>query len=896
MTNRALGELLVRRGLLTTGQVEALLLRTHEGSLKAALVQAGHLRPDQLQQILGESAYDPDATGLSQAPPTHVADETFAGQIPGRPLRATYDSEATALGDEGASPQGREPYDPDSTSFSKPPEKPTAPLKPLPSGYDPDATTLSQATAYPEPQQTAPYDADATALSRDADALRPALGPAPAATRVGPGERFGPFLIESTLGEGGMGAVYRARDVVTGRPIALKVIKNVQFSGEQRERFLREGQLTAALTHPNVVRVHGAGEVGGVPYLAYELIEGVGLKEAMKGISREGQLDLIAQVADGLGFAHARGITHRDVKPDNALVDREGRVHVADFGLAFADEGDRLTKTGTAMGTPAYMAPEQVDGLRELQGPPTDVWALGVLLYEALTGKRPFRGASLANQYGAILFADPLLPRELDATISPELEAVTLKALAKAPAERYPDANAFAADLRLALGGGAVSAESQSLLLTKLRRWRHRLALGIALACLGAVGLWFATSPGDETPPRLEVTTPLSAGEVTGESLVIRGHVLDASWVEIWSEGTERLRVEGGQEFQLEIPLAFGPNAFAIHCADAAGNVGETLRGSATSLAGLPDWLIELESAKRPALPLPEGLEALPQTGEYRWQRDGSILVYVPPGAYPLGGLQGRSSFSETRNLKSQDFPSARVLTLSRGFFVGKFEVNWSQYEAFLEWHETKDPRGIARRKGRGAYKRYAFSPTIKDGRPGAKPFVPPDDHPAVVLSWAEALAYCERVGLRLLTDGEWEVAARGPTGLRYPWGDLDPSRETTNRRGHKSKDGVPFTHSPGRFRDVSAFGCVDMGSNVSEWVSDRFAPLPDVLPSDYSGPDAPSPNALRCIRGGAWTHTDPFRFLTSVRTGIAPTKRLNRIGFRVALSAGPPSTAPPPR
>src|SRR5688572_26516276 len=184
-----------------------------------------------------------------------------------------------------------------------------------------------------------------------------------------------------------MGLVLRARDRVSGREVALKV-SLCAGDGERSERFAREGQLTAALDHPGIVRVHDSGVADGRPFLVYELVEAARtLEQAWEGLDRDGRVRLVLEVARAVGHAHGRGVIHRDLKPENILVDRDGRARVTDFGLAAALDLDRLTHTGVLLGTPLYMAPEQVAGLADaLRSPRVDVWALGVLLYLALTG------------------------------------------------------------------------------------------------------------------------------------------------------------------------------------------------------------------------------------------------------------------------------------------------------------------------------------------------------------------------------------------------------------------------------------------------------------------------------------------------------------------------------
>jgi len=267
---------------------------------------------------------------------------------------------------------------------------------------------------------------------------------------LAPGQRFGPFVVEGDLGAGSTSRVYRAR-TPEGDRVALKVLR-AGVDPALRERFAREGRLAAAIRHPGIVALHSGGEVAGVPFLAYELVEGARpLQAALAAAGLAGRCRLLVAAAAAVAHAHAAGIVHRDLKPQNLLVDAAGRVRVADFGLGFDREGPRLTQSGEALGTPLYMAPEQAEGRHPL-GPAVDVWALGVLLYEALSGRLPFRSEGWLELRAELRSASPTPLGRLNPDVPPGLEAVGLTALAREPARRYPDAGAFGRALEAALG------------------------------------------------------------------------------------------------------------------------------------------------------------------------------------------------------------------------------------------------------------------------------------------------------------------------------------------------------------------------------------------------------------------------------------------------------------
>lgn len=270
------------------------------------------------------------------------------------------------------------------------------------------------------------------------------------------GDRYGPFTILEELGQGGMGAVYRAQDPA-GRVVALKLLGK-SSTAKDRARFEREGQLTASLRHPGIIRVFAAGEEGDSRYLAYELVEGRDLEASFEDMSREELLRVLLEVARAVGYAHSRSVIHRDLKPANVFLDEAGRPRVADFGVARAEHLDRLTATGALVGTPRIMAPEQFAGDPKRLGPPLDVWALGVILYRVLTRQDPFAECrSLGELAVAIAEREIPAPRRVAKGVSPELNDVCLRALDRDELLRYPDANAFADALAEALDAKANS-------------------------------------------------------------------------------------------------------------------------------------------------------------------------------------------------------------------------------------------------------------------------------------------------------------------------------------------------------------------------------------------------------------------------------------------------------
>ena len=335
------------------------------------------------------------------------------------------------------------------------------------------------------------------------------------------------YEVRERLGEGATAIVYRAFDRQLNRPVALKVLRDTLGMSElARQRFRREAQAAAGLSHPNIVTVHDAGETDGRLYLVMELCEGRGLNELMRdgSLDERRTLEILEKVARGLAIAHAKGIVHRDLKPANIIVSPSGEPKVGDFGLAhLLDSEAELTRAGTALGTPLYMSPEQVRGDARAITPQTDVYALGAILYETVLGQPPHLGESVQEIYDRVVREEPIAPRKVKPKVSQDLETIILKALDKSPQRRYPTVLALADDLRHHLNGEPIEARPLS---STVRLWRraarHRLLVVAAgAALLGALGgAWAIASlrrpapvVAAPVPPPKPVESPLAPGK-----------------------------------------------------------------------------------------------------------------------------------------------------------------------------------------------------------------------------------------------------------------------------------------------------------------------------------------------------------------------------------------------
>lgn len=301
----------------------------------------------------------------------------------------------------------------------------------------------------------------ATIVEADESISQTAVRPTASPGRIGDCE-----LLEE-LGRGGMGLVYRARQDGLGRVVALKILlRGAVAGGPDVARFRAEAGSAAGLDHPHIVPVYAVGDHEGRPYFLMKLVEGETLAHRLAAgpIPAREAAELLAPIARAVEYAHGRGVLHRDLKPANILIDREGRPYVADFGLAKRiDAESGLTHTGAIVGTPGFMAPEQAAGSRGRIGPAGDVYSLGAILYQMLTGRPPFQAASALDTLLLVREQDPLPPRLLNPRVDRDLEMIALKCLQKPPELRYASAAALADDLDAYRAGEPISARTGRL-------------------------------------------------------------------------------------------------------------------------------------------------------------------------------------------------------------------------------------------------------------------------------------------------------------------------------------------------------------------------------------------------------------------------------------------------
>jgi len=724
------------------------------------------------------------------------------------------------------------------------------------------------------------------------------------------------YEIIEEIGRGGFAVVYRARDTKMDREVALKVIAG--GSAEESsfiQRFQQEARTAANLRHPNIVPVHDFGDADGVLYLAMALIgAGRNLRDLLieqAPLSLANALPILTPLAAALDYLHQHDppLIHRDVKPANVLLEGEGSslwVVLTDFGLVRSMQAStKLTQSGTILGTPAYMAPEQADSKKWGEVTPlADVYALGVIAYEALTGRAPFEG-EMPTVLHAQAYEAPPSPQELLPALGDDLSAVLLRALAKPPEERYPSAGAFVAALR-EIADAWTEAQARAATLEQLETQAQELLDGGQwLEALDCCTQMVRLDP--DRPAALEMLTKAKQGldreraeavkrrrleeryreglelldgekwkqalaafeevekgnpdfrDVQEKLAQARDELQRARWydeaiahgeAERWvkacrawvnvlrgrwnyrgGEAGERLldaaagllsrhdELTGASKQSGEALRLYDALAVAVEAEDwvQAVEVGEALLQLAPDLSGPQPWI---RRARRRLRPVGERGEQKPGGDTMVWEPDGKEMVRIPAGAFLYGDKK------ETRELPECWIDKAPVTNAEYARFVAE-----TGHEPPEHWKAKIPPGDIA-------------------------------DHPVANVSWHDSTAYAEWAGKRLPTEEEWEKAARGTDGRKYPWGDEEPTSDLCNFGRNEGRTTPVGKYSP---QGDSPYGCADMAGNVWEWTS-----------SDYD-------DRNKVLRGGSWLAA-PEGVRGAFRLGDLPGNRGGyNGGFRCA-------------
>lgn len=678
----------------------------------------------------------------------------------------------------------------------------------------------------------------------------------PVAGAVTTFSKLGPYEIVEQLGAGGMGVVYRARDTRLERDVALKVLPSgvIEDEGSQA-RFRREALALAKLSHPHIAKLFDVGEEHGVSFLVMECVPGQSLATLIASgpLPIREVVALGVEIAGALAEAHEHGVVHRDLKPANVMVTPKQRAMVLDFGLAKllrrygdADAPRSVTETNGVVGTLLYMSPEQATG--EALDERTDLWSLGVVLYEALTGAPPFRGASALGILNAIAQSNPESVRARRADMPRELDRIIERALAKEPADRYQSAREMERDLSLLLGQ-----LNQAAMIVKERPPRWRMRAAVVLVALVSILTTFAYARAErrhwaieKAPPavvRLQASDrPLAAFDVLGKALAYAPD--DSVLTRLERQSAETVSVESspsGATVEVQDYIESDTNAWQRLGVTPIHDVivpTQWMRWRVTapngaSVVAAPAVTPHMRFALDSARSAPAGMVYVPGR---KW---GDYIAFVGwVGSFDLPSFY--MDRFEVTNLEYQRFVdgggySRRDLWPAR-FFDGAKELSWEDAMARL-----RDSTG---RPGPSTWKGGHYP----DGR---------GNYPVGGVSWYEAAAYAAWAGKTLPSMAQWYYTA--PT-------DIEAAMVQVS---NISRDHVAPV---GSFQGVGPFGTYDMAGNVREWASNA------------AGPDR------HLILGRSWASPT---YLASEPEALPPFDRSPENGFRCVrdLAAPPPAS-----
>ena len=707
-----------------------------------------------------------------------------------------------------------------------------------------------------------------------------------------PGTMFGPYRLIHELGRGGMAVVWKAYHAAMDRHVAIKVMP-YQFA--QREdfikRFRQEVRLIARLEHPHILPVYDYGEADELPYLVMRLLEAGTLTDRIRAEALPlAEVDRIfTQLADALAYAHDQGVIHRDIKPSNVMLDQRGTVFLTDFGIAKLVEGaTQLTATGTITGTPEYMSPEQAQGLKLDQR--TDIYSLGVVLYEMLTGEVPFHAET---PVAVILkkIQDTLPPPTLlNPNIPDCLEPVLLKALVKDPNDRYASMGDFLAAWKKAYAESLgrmptqQAAPPSQVLKSQLPGVQAPIR---SVSAPAAPPLSRPSQPavrpervGSEPTP---VPTPARRNRLPWYVLGGAGAALVVCLLAVGGFFLSRLLINPARTTEKYIaamaqPATQTPMSLVDEPTEAPVMAApEPTRAPEPTLTPVPTMPPEPPQVPEPTSPPAEALAPSRIVDDF-----GIAMVLVPEGKFTMGSNMERVMAICPGLYKGAVCDAAKFAgeagehtVYLDSYYVDQFEVTNAQYATCVRSGSCRQLEDTSSETRSSYY-----------GDPQY------DDYPVIHVTWNDARSFCQWRGARLLTEAEWEKAARGTDARLFPWGDsFDGSRAnscdrncTEPRSIETFDDGYADTSPVGWYANgQSPYGAYDMAGNVWEWTADWYDPdYYAKLPANSSNPLGPASGEQRVVRGGSWL-SDAFNLRSALRYIYKPSLDANHIGIRCA-------------
>jgi len=667
---------------------------------------------------------------------------------------------------------------------------------------------------------------------------------------------FGRYRILKRLGEGGMGAVYLAHDTQLDRKVALKIPR---FSARKKDeivnRFFREARAAATIRHPNVCPVYDVGEIDGIYYLTMAYIQGRTLSEFIrpeKPLPERQVAAVVSKLALALQEAHDCGVVHRDLKPSNIMIDRRNEPVIMDFGLARRTDAEesRATQQGTILGTPAYMSPEQVLGDPEKIGPQTDVYSLGVILYELLTAQLPYQGPPTAV-VGQILATDPPPPQQHRTDLDPRLVEICAKAMAKEREDRYQSMKHLAVALTEYLKH-AQKAPAKPAAKQPPQKAADHDSMEQAFANIAASGTQTARRPSSKPlAARLQQLAPLArrhrktlvAVAAAFFFLFLCGVIIKINLrdktvtIESDSPNTTTEVSDDGKKItvqtQTQTPTKTveseptnPPPAGQPPLAIAPFNTAQAKQHQQAwaDYLGLPvEQLVELPGGEK------------------------LTMVLIPPGEFMMGSPpEEKARFLEaakvagdkrTAQAISDNEEDQRLMRIDQPFRLSSHEVTRGQFRQFVD---DTGYRTDVERTSEIDRKRRPWSQLAWHAHLG---FEQTDYHPVVNVSWNDAVAFCQwlskqqRPHYALPTETQWEYGCRAGTTSVWYFGD-DETMLDEYAWSNRNSDGQ--THPVGQLLS-NAFGLFDMHGNVQEWCADRWS-------GNYWSGDH-----HRAARGGSW-------------------------------------------